>query len=90
MKTMMETTAGIPTTESTAMMDPPEMIVPETMAATAEAVMTMVMLAWFLQSIAASSEAPTGGRLASMYQADRLALGVIDPSLVLSPSLFYE
>jgi hypothetical protein len=60
------------------------------MAATAAAVMTMAMSAQFLQSSAASSQAPTGGRLASMYQADRLALGALGPSLVMTPSFFYE
>jgi hypothetical protein len=50
--------------------------------------MVMVMSAWFHQSSTASSQAPTGGRLASMYQADRLALGAIDPSLVMTPSFF--
>jgi hypothetical protein len=48
----------------------------------------MVMSARFLQSSTASSQAPTGGRLASMYQADRLALGAIGPSLVMTPSFF--
>jgi hypothetical protein len=90
MKMMMEMTAGTPTTESTAMMAPPVTIVPETMVATTTAVMTMVMLARFLQSSAASSQVPTGVRLASMYQADRLALGAIGPSLVMAPSSFYE
>jgi hypothetical protein len=38
----------------------------------------------FLQSTAASSQAPTGGRLASMYQANRLALWAIGPSFVMT------
>jgi hypothetical protein len=80
----MEMTAGTPMTESTVTMAPPATIVPETMAAMTAAVITMVMSAWSLQSSAASSQAPTGGRLASMYQADRLALGAIDPSLVMT------
>jgi hypothetical protein len=41
----MKTTAGTPTTESTAMMTSPAMMVPETAAATAAVVMTMVMSA---------------------------------------------
>jgi hypothetical protein len=86
MKMMMGMMAGTPTMESTATMTPPAMIVPETMAATAAAVMMMVMSAWFLQSSATRSQAPTGGRLASMYQANRLALRVIGPSLVMTPS----
>jgi hypothetical protein len=36
------------------------------------------------QSRTASSQAPTGGRLVSMYQADRLALGVIDSSFLMT------
>jgi hypothetical protein len=44
-------------------------------------VMTMMISAWFLQSNTTSSQAPTGGRVASMYQADRLALGAIGPPL---------
>jgi hypothetical protein len=88
MKMTMEMMAETPTTESMAMMAPPAMIVPKMMAVTAAAVMTMVILAQFLQSSAASSQAPTGGRLASMYQVDRLALGVIGPSLVMTPSFF--
>jgi hypothetical protein len=68
------------TMESTATMAPPATIVPEMTAA----VMMMVMLARSLQSSATSSQAPTGGRLASMYQADRLALGAIGPSLVIT------
>jgi hypothetical protein len=79
MKMTMETMAGTPTTESTATMAPPAMIVLETTTAMAVAMMMMVMSARFLQSSVASSQAPTGGRLASMYQADRLALGAIDP-----------
>jgi hypothetical protein len=70
--------------------NPPVMIVPETMAATAAVVMMMVMSARFLQSSATSSQAPTSGRLASMYQADSLALGAIAPPLVMAPSFFYE
>jgi hypothetical protein len=88
MKTMIEMTVGTPTMESTMTMAPPATIVPEMMAVTAAVVMMMVMSAWFLQSSAASSQAPTGGRLASMYQADRLALGAIGPSLVMAPSFF--
>jgi hypothetical protein len=84
MKTMMETMAGTPTTESTVMMAPPATIVPETTAVMAAMVMTMVMSVWILQSSAASSQAPTGDGLASMYQADRLALGAIGPSLVMT------
>jgi hypothetical protein len=84
MKTTMEMTAGTPMTESTVMMAPPATIVPEMMAAMTASVITMVMSAWSLQSSVASSQAPTGGRLASMYQADRLALGAIDPSLVMT------
>jgi hypothetical protein len=72
------------TTESMATMAPPAMIVLEMTTPTTAAVMTMVMLARSLQSSAASSQAPTGGRLALMYQADRLALGAIDPSLVMT------
>jgi hypothetical protein len=84
MKMMMETTAGTLMTESTTTMAPPAMIVPEMTAATAIAVMTMVMSTLSLQSSATSSQAPTSGRLASMYQADRLALGVIGPSHVMT------
>jgi hypothetical protein len=80
----MKTTAGTTMTESTAMMAPPATIVPEMTAATVAAVMTMVMLMWSLQSSVVSSQAPTSGRLASMYQADRLALGAINPSLVMT------
>jgi hypothetical protein len=58
--------------------------VPETTAVTAVVVMTMVMSAQFPQSSAASSRAPTGGRLVSMYQTDRLALGAIDSSFVMT------
>jgi hypothetical protein len=76
------------TMESTVMMAPPAMIVPEKTATTAAAVMMMVMSAWLLQSRTACSQAPTGGRLASMYQADRLALWAIGPSLVMTPSFF--
>jgi hypothetical protein len=36
------------------------------------------------QSSATSSQAPTGGRLVSMYKADRLALGAIDSSFVMT------
>jgi hypothetical protein len=36
------------------------------------------------ESSAASSQAPTGGRLVSMYQANRLALGAIDSSFVMT------
>jgi hypothetical protein len=90
MKTMMEMTAGTPTTESTTIMALPVTIVLETTAATSAAVKTMVTSARFLQSSATSSQAPTGGRLVSMYQADRLALGAIVPSLVMTPSFFYE
>jgi hypothetical protein len=36
------------------------------------------------QSSAASSQAPTGGRLVSMYQADRLALRAIDSSSIMT------
>jgi hypothetical protein len=59
-------------------------MVPETTAATAATTMMMVMSARFPQSGAAISQAPTGGRLVSMYQADRLALGVIDSSFVMT------
>jgi hypothetical protein len=59
--------------ESTVMMASPATMVPETAAALVAAVMMMVMSARFPQSSAASSQAPTGGRLVSMYQADRLA-----------------
>jgi hypothetical protein len=90
MKTMMEMMVGTPMMESTAMMGPPAMILSETMAATVAAVMMMVVSARFLQSSATSYQAPTGGRLASMYQADRLALGAIGSSLVMTPSSFYE
>jgi hypothetical protein len=86
MKTTMETMVGTSTTESMAMMAPPATIVSETTAATAAAVTMMVMSVWFLQSSTASSQAPTDGMLASMYQADRLALGAIGPSLVMTPS----
>jgi hypothetical protein len=58
--------------------------VPKTTSAMAAAVMTMVMSVWSLQSSAASSQTPTGGRLASMYQTDRLALGAIGPSFVMT------
>jgi hypothetical protein len=87
MKMTMETIAGTPMMESTTTMAPLAMIVSETTAAMTAAVMVMVMSARFLQSSASSSQAPTGGRLASMYQADRLALGVIGPSLVMTPFL---
>jgi hypothetical protein len=80
----MKTTAGSPTTESTVTMASPATMVPETTAATAATAMTMVMSAQFPQSSAASSQAPTGGRLVSMYQADRLALGAIDSSFVMT------
>jgi hypothetical protein len=86
----MKTTAGTPMMESTAMMAPPAMIVQETMTTMAAAVMTMVMSARFLQLSTASSPAPTGGRLASMYQADRLALRAIGPSLVMTPFFMNE
>jgi hypothetical protein len=36
------------------------------------------------RSSAANSQAPTGGRLVSMYEADRLALGAIDSSFVMT------
>jgi hypothetical protein len=88
MKMLMETTAGTLTTESTATMAPPATLVPKMTAATIAAVMMMAMSVRFFQSSAASSQAPTGGRLASMYQADRLALGAIGPSLVMTPSFF--
>jgi hypothetical protein len=39
------------------------------------------------QLSATSSQAPTGGRLVSMYQADRLALGAIDSSFVMTSFL---
>jgi hypothetical protein len=90
MKTTMETMAGTLMTESTATMAPPATIVLETTTATAAVVMMMEMSVRFLQSSTASSQAPTGGRLASMYQANRLALVVIGPSLVMTPSFFYE
>jgi hypothetical protein len=86
----MEMTAGTLTTESTATMAPQATIVSETTVATVAVVMMMVMLVWFLHSGATSYQAPTGGRLASMYQANSLALGVIGPSLVMTPSFFYE
>jgi hypothetical protein len=89
MKTTMEMTAWTPMTESTAMMAPPTTIVPETTVVTAKVVMMMVMSVQFLQSSAASSQAPNCGRLASMYRADRFPLGVISPSLVMTPSSFY-
>jgi hypothetical protein len=56
-----ETTVRTPTTEPTATMAPPVMTVPETMATTAAAVMTMATSAWFLQSSAIDSQAPTSG-----------------------------
>jgi hypothetical protein len=52
MKMMMETTAGTPTMEPTAMMAPLVMTVPET---------TAVMSAWFLQSSIVDFQAPVGG-----------------------------
>jgi hypothetical protein len=60
-KTMTEMMVGTPTTELTVMMAPPVMTAPETMAATAVAVMMMVTLAQFLQSSAVDSQAPTSG-----------------------------
>jgi hypothetical protein len=78
----MKTTMGMMV--STVTMAPPATIVPEMMAATTIVVMTMVMSAWSLQSSTTSSQAPTGGWLALMYQADRLALGAIGPSLVMT------
>jgi hypothetical protein len=89
-RSSMKTTVGTPTTESTTTMAPLATIVLETIAVKAAAVMTIVMLVRFLQSSTTSSQAPTGGRLASMYQANRLALGAISPSLVMTPSFFYE
>jgi hypothetical protein len=65
------------------MMASPATMVPETTSMMAAAAMTMVMLARFPQSSATSSQAPTGGGLVSIYQADRLALGVIDSSFVM-------
>jgi hypothetical protein len=47
--------------ELTAMMAPPVMMVPETMAATAAAVMTMATSVRFLQSSVVDSQPPTGG-----------------------------
>jgi hypothetical protein len=88
MKTTMETMAGTLTMESMATMAPPAMIVLEMTAATVAVAMMMVMSARFLQSSVASSQAPTGGRLASMYQGNRLALGEISSSFVMA--LFYE
>jgi hypothetical protein len=86
----MKTTAGTPMMESTAMMAPPAMIVQETTTTMAAAVMTMVMSARFLQLSTTCSPAPTGGRLALMYQADRLALRAIGPSLVMTPFFMNE
>jgi hypothetical protein len=68
----------------TTMMAPPAMIVPETTAVMVAVVMKMVMSVRSLQSSAASSQTPTGGRLASMYEVDRLPLGAISPSLVMT------
>jgi hypothetical protein len=56
-KTMMETTAGTPTTEPTATMAPLVMTVPETTAVA----MRMVTLVRFLQSSVIDFQAPTGG-----------------------------
>jgi hypothetical protein len=55
------TTVGTLTMEPTTTMAPQVMMVPETMAATTAAAITMAMLAWFLQSNAVDSQAPTGG-----------------------------
>jgi hypothetical protein len=66
------------------MMASPVMMVPETTTTTVAAVMTMVMSARFPQSSTTSSQAPTGGRLVLMYQADRLALGAIDSFVMTS------
>jgi hypothetical protein len=58
---MMETMVGTLMMELTAMMAPPVMMVPEMMAATAAAVMTMATSVRFLQSSVVDSQAPTGG-----------------------------
>jgi hypothetical protein len=60
-KAMTEMTAGTPTTELTAMMAPPVMTVPETMAVIAATTMTMATSTRFLQSSVVDSQAPTGG-----------------------------
>jgi hypothetical protein len=56
---LMKTTAGTSMTELMTMMAPPATIVPETTAVTTAVVMTIVMSTRFLQSSAASSQAPT-------------------------------
>jgi hypothetical protein len=61
MKTAMETMVGTPMMDLMAMMAPPVMTVPETMAAIAAAVMMMATSARFLQSSVVDSQAPTGG-----------------------------
>jgi hypothetical protein len=60
-KTTTETMTGTPTTEPMAMMAPPAMTVPEMMAATVAAFLTMETSVRFLQSSAIDSQAPTGG-----------------------------
>jgi hypothetical protein len=70
-------------------MAPPATIVQETTAVMAAVAMTMVMSVWFLRLNAASSQVPTGGRLASTYRADRLALGAID-SVLMTPFFMNE
>jgi hypothetical protein len=81
---LMKTTAGTPMMESTTMMASLATMVPETTAATVAATMMMVMSARFPNQAPQVSQAPTGGRLVSMYQADRLALGAIDCSFVMT------
>jgi hypothetical protein len=61
MKTTMETTAGTPMTELTAMMAPLVMMVLETTTVIVAATMMMAMSARFLQSSAIDFQAPTGG-----------------------------
>jgi hypothetical protein len=76
---LMKTTAGTPTTESTTMMASAVTMVLEVTAA-----MIMVMSVRFPNQAPQVSQAPTGGRLVSMYQADRLALGAIDSSFLMT------
>jgi hypothetical protein len=75
----MKTTVGTPTTESTAMMASAVTMVLEVTAA-----MIMVMSARFPNQAPQVSQAPTGGRLVSIYQADRLALGAINSSFLMT------
>jgi hypothetical protein len=56
-----KTTVGTPTMEPTATMATPVMTVPEMMAATTAAVMTMATSVRFLQSSVVDSQEPTGG-----------------------------